>query len=158
MMAFTVGANPKSRIRSASSRTITSKHYTEEITHSQIHYYCTVVQLFLSQTDSQVSTSQYISLQNHNLHTDCDGWPNGKSTPCKSEISRIYRWLVINLCRLGLGGQTVKTCIDLCMNFSSTKVNTSYRKSTQVGGQTKHKLNASQKPLARTLYILLWIR
>ena len=44
------------------------------------------------------------------------------------------RLLVINLCWLVLGGQMVKkTCIDLSLNLSSTKVSASPRKSSQVG-------------------------
>ena len=39
-----------------------------------------------------------------------------------------------------------KTCVEFRTNLSSTKVNASYRmrKSTQVGGQTKSKLNANR--------------
>ena len=36
------------------------------------------------------------------------------------------------------------TCVDLRMNFGSTQVVACSRKSTQVGGQTKCKLNASR--------------
>ena len=38
----------------------------------------------------------------------------------------------INLCRLALGGQTVKSCVYLRPNLSSMIVNTSRRKSSQV--------------------------
>ena len=66
----------------------------------------------------------------------------------KSWISRIYSWLAIgNLCRLALGGQTVKnlrrfasTCIRIWARPKS--INAGHRKSTQVGGKTKRKLNA----------------
>ena len=81
----------------------------------------------------------------------------------KSQISRLYCWLGIinNLCRPGLGGQTVKilrrlayefeldsiqrksaaigcptetkTCVDLRTNLSSTRVNASQRKSAATG-------------------------
>ena len=74
----------------------------------------------------------------------CEGWPNGFA----SRKFHAYNWLMRfynNLCRLALGGQTVK---DLRPNFSSTKANAGYAsrcKSTQVGGQTKRKLNASPK-------------
>ena len=47
------------------------------------------------------------------------------------------RLLAINLCRLALAGQTVKTCIYLHPNLSSTKVNASPRKSSQVGGSMR---------------------
>ena len=68
----------------------------------------------------------------------CEGWPNGFT----SRLAR-QQILAINLCRLALGGQTVKTSVYLCPNLSSTKINASPHKSTQVGGQTKRKLNAS---------------
>ena len=56
------------------------------------------------------------------------------------------RLLAINLCRPGLGGQTVKkNCVYLRPNLSLTKVNASRCKSTQVGGQKKANLNASPK-------------
>ena len=66
----------------------------------------------------------------------------------KSWISRIYSWLAIgNLCRLALGGQTVKnlrrfasTCIRIWARPKS--INAGHRKSSQVGGKTKRKLNA----------------
>ena len=48
----------------------------------------------------------------------------------------------INLCRLALGGQTVK---NLRLLGSKFELDQSQRKSTQVGGQTKRKLNASPK-------------
>ena len=85
------------------------------------------------QTDSQVG-SQVASLKK----------------PLISRISlRFYnnRLLAINLiCRLALGGQTVK---NLRPNLSSTKVHASRCKSTQVGGQTKRKLNARVQNLRR---------
>ena len=69
----------------------------------------------------------------------------------KDVNSRTYSWPAINLCRL------VSTCVgwsngekkfvNLRTNLSSTKVNASHRKSTQVGGQAKRKLNASRKPV-----------
>ena len=56
------------------------------------------------------------------------------------------RLLVINLCRLALGGQTVKILHLLASKF---QLDQSQRKSSQVdaevGGQTKRKLNGSAK-------------
>ena len=59
---------------------------------------------------------------------------------------------MINLCRLALGGQTVKKLSLLASKYEldqsqrkSTQVVPSRCKSTQVGGQTKRKLNASPK-------------
>ena len=67
------------------------------------------------QTDSQVGSQVAKSRKFHAYH-----W-----------LMRFYnnRLLAINLCRLVLGGQTVK---NLHPNLSSTKVNTSHRKSMQV--------------------------
>ena len=82
----------------------------------------------------------------------CEGWPNRFASQLASQKWRkfhAYHWLMhfynnrllaISLCRLVLGGQTLK---NLRPNLSSTKVNTSRRKWMQVGGQTKRKLNAS---------------
>ena len=54
---------------------------------------------------------------------------------------RFYnRLLAINLCRLALGGQTVK---NLHLPASKFELDQTPRKFTQVGGQTKRKLNAS---------------
>ena len=49
---------------------------------------------------------------------------------------------MINLCRLVLGGQMVKNLHLLASKF---ELDQSQRKSSQVGGQTKSKLNASPK-------------
>ena len=64
-----------------------------------------------------------------------------------SQVAKSHKFhaYTVNLCRLVLGGQMVKTCVNLRMNLSSTKVNASHHKSTQVGCQTKHKLIASRK-------------
>ena len=71
------------------------------------------------QTDSQVGSQIAESHKFHAYH-----W-----------LIRFYNnsLLAINLCRLALGGQTVKkTCVYLRPNLSSTKVNASPRKSSQV--------------------------
>ena len=70
------------------------------------------------QTDSQVGSRVAQSRKFHAYH-----W-----------LMRFYnnRLLVINLCRLALGGQTVKNCVYLHPNLSLTKVYASPRKSTQV--------------------------
>ena len=47
----------------------------------------------------------------------------------KSSISRIYSWLAINLCRLALGGQTVKILRRLVYEF---ELDQSKSKSSQV--------------------------
>ena len=65
-------------------------------------------------------------------------------------LMRFYnnRLLAINSCRLALGGQTVKSCVYLRPNLSSTKVNASPCKSSQVDA-SRHKWvakrNASPK-------------
>ena len=90
------------------------------------------------QTDSQVGSQVAKSRKFHAYH-----W-----------LMRFYnnRLLAINLCRLALGGQTVKNLRLLASKFEldqsqrkSTQVDAIRRKSTQVGGQTKRKLNASRK-------------
>ena len=80
----------------------------------------------------------------------------------KSRKFHAYHWLMcfynnrllaINLCRLALGGQTVKKNLRvLAAKFEldqsqrkSTQVVASRCKSTQMGDQTKRKLNASPK-------------
>ena len=74
---------------------------------------------------------------------------------------RFYnRLLAINLCRLALGGQTVKNLRLLASKFEldqiqrkSTQVVASRCKSTQVRGQTKRRLNVDLRVgLARALY------
>ena len=83
------------------------------------------------------------------------------SQVAKSHKFHAYHWLMcfynnrllaINLCWLALGGQTVKNLHLLASKFElnqsqrkSMQVVASRYKSTQVGGQTKHKLNASPK-------------
>ena len=66
-------------------------------------------------------------------------------------ISRIYSWLAINFCRLGLGEKLASTW-ELRANFSSTKVVVSYCKSAQANASgwpnethAERKLDASQK-------------
>ena len=76
------------------------------------------------QTDSQVGSQVHTSRK-------------------KSYISRIYSLLATNLCTCRL--EDWKTWVDLRTNLSSTKVNGSHRKSTQVSGQMKRKLNVSRK-------------
>ena len=85
------------------------------------------------QTDSQVGSQVAKSRKFHAYH-----W-----------LMRFYnnRLLAINLCRflrvlLALGGQTVKNIRLLASIF---ELDTSPRKSSQVGGQTKRNLNASPK-------------
>ena len=64
----------------------------------------------------------------------------------KSEIflnfTQLYSWLANSLCRLALGGQTVENLHRLAYEFELYQ---SHRKSSQVGGQTKRKLNSSRK-------------
>ena len=83
------------------------------------------------------------------------------SQVAKSRKFHAYHWLMlfydnrliaINLCRLALGGQTVKYLHLVASKFEldpsqckSTQVDASRCKSTQVGGQAKRKLNASTK-------------
>ena len=81
----------------------------------------------------------------------CDGWPNGFASRLASSrkshkpyISHIYSWLAINLCRLALGGQNGKNLRRLAYEFELAKVNATLS-ATQVGGQTKRKLNTSRK-------------
>ena len=74
----------------------------------------------------------------------------------KSRKFHAYHWLVLfynnrvlvmNLCWLALGGQTVKklasSSVQIWARPKLTQVHASSHKSTQVGGQTKRKLNAS---------------
>ena len=74
------------------------------------------------QTDSQVGSQVAKSRKFHTYH-----W-----------LMRFYnnRLLAINLCRLALGGQTMKNLRRLACKF---ELDQSQRKSTQVGGQTKRK-------------------
>ena len=62
----------------------------------------------------------------------CEGWPNGFASRLASS----------HLCRLALGGQTVKNLRRLAYEL---ELDQSQRKPSQVGGQTKCKLNASRK-------------
>ena len=80
------------------------------------------------QTDSQVGSQVAKSRKFHTYH-----W-----------LMRFYnnRLLAINLCRLTLGGQTVK---NLRLLVSKFEFDQSPRKSSQVGGQRKRKLNTSPK-------------
>ena len=91
------------------------------------------------------------SLQNQNLPTDlrrvakCVGSQVTKSRKFHAYcwLMRFYnRLLVINLCRLALGGQMVRNLRLLASKF---ELNASRCKSAQVGGQTKRKLNTSPK-------------
>ena len=83
------------------------------------------------------STQVNASLQNENLRTDLRrvarrirkfDWQVAKSR----NLFHTYNWLMrfynrllaINLCRLALGGQTVKTCVYLRPKSSSTKEST----------------------------------
>ena len=61
----------------------------------------------------------------------------GSQVAKSCKLHAIHNWLEINLCRLGLGGQTVKNWRRLGDEArpKSTQL------STQVGGQTKRKLN-----------------
>ena len=78
------------------------------------------------QTDSQVGSQIHASLKS-----------------CKLCIYTVDLWSVY--VDLHWVGKWWKACVDLRTNLSSTKVNASHCKSKQVGGQTKHKLNANQK-------------
>ena len=65
------------------------------------------------------------ALERTNQQQTLKPWPNGLASRRKFAKPE----LAINLCRLALGGQTVK---NLRPNLSSTKVNASQRKSSQV--------------------------
>ena len=79
------------------------------------------------------------ALENQNLRTACDGWPNGFASRLTSsrKLQKVLtcvdlRWVT----------KRCKTCVDLCTNLSSIKVNASQRKSSlvnAVGGQTKRR-------------------
>ena len=96
--------------------------------------------LSAGQTDSQVDASQRKFAKPELAYGLAKGGQTdsqGGSQVVKSRF-HAYHWLMhyhnnrllaINLCRLALGGQTVK---NLCPNLSSTKVNTSPHKSSQV--------------------------
>ena len=66
------------------------------------------------------------------------------------------RLLVITLCWLMLGGQMVKTCVNLCTNLSLTKVNASPHKSMQV--DTSGWPNKTQVRLTRALVLQMLLR
>ena len=88
-----------------------------------------------------------------------DWWPNGfsKSTGKFTQVAKGHKFHThtVDLRSACVDLRWVvkrwKTCIDLRVNLSLTKVNAStqvvaiWYKSMQVGGQTKHKLNASSK-------------
>ena len=66
----------------------------------------------------------------------CHGWPNRFTSPLESShksqkvvILRMYRWLVINLCWLALGDQTVR---NLCWLTYKFELDESQCKSSQV--------------------------
>ena len=77
----------------------------------------------------------------------------------------MYSSLAINLCRRALGGQTVKNLRRLTYEF---ELDQSQRKSSQVGDQTKRKLNESRTHaltcvdlrvrLARALQRHTWVK
>jgi len=73
--------------------------------------------------------------------------------PISRQTYAVFHWLIIgkwtslNLRWLGLGGQTVKTCVDLRANLISTKVSASHRKSTQV--------HATRRKLRTCVYLRL---
>ena len=75
------------------------------------------------QTDSQVGSkfTQVAKSRKFHVYTD--------------DLRSDLRWVAKRL----------RTFVDLRTNLSSTTVNPSHRKSTQVGGQTKRKLKASRK-------------
>ena len=83
----------------------------------------------------------------------CEGWPNGFASRLassrKSQTGLKFHAHIVDLRSTCVDLRWVakrwKTCVDLRTSLSSTKVNASRRKSTQVGSQTKRKLNASQK-------------
>ena len=89
------------------------------------------------QTDLQVDASQHKFAKPELAYILAKGGQTD-SQVAKSRKFHAYHWLMrfynnrllaINLCRLALGGQTVK---NLCPNLSSTKVNASQRKLMQV--------------------------
>ena len=107
------------------------------------------------QTDSQVDASRPKFAKPELAYgLTCEGWPNDTQVGlqvAKKRKFHAYHWLIslynnrllaINLCRLALGGQTMKNLRRLACKF---ELDQSQRKSTQVGGQTTCKLNASQK-------------
>ena len=89
--------------------------------------------------------NQNQKLQKQKLRTDLRRMAKRiRKSPRKCKF-HAYHWLMrfynngllaINLCRLALGGQTVKSLRLLASKF---ELDQSQRKSTQVGGQTKRK-------------------
>ena len=66
------------------------------------------------------------SLQNQNLHTDCNGWPNGFTSQlpslCQSQkvvnfTHTVYSWLAISVSQLALGGQMATNLCQLVYKF-----------------------------------------
>ena len=88
------------------------------------------------QTDLQVRASQCNFAKPEFAHTVAMGG-QADSQVAKSIIFQTYS---VHLCQLVLTGQTVKNLHRLVHNLSST-----HRSSSQVGGQTKHKLNVNWK-------------
>ena len=118
---------------------------------------CCLGMLSPGQTDSQADTSQCKFPKPELVCRLVRGGQTDSqvgSQVAKSRKFLAYNWLMhfynnrllaINLCRLALGGQTVKNLRLLASKF---ELNQSQRKSSQVDasrGQTKRKLNASPK-------------
>ena len=113
---------------------------------------CCQCQMLVEHTQIQNITQQSISELPFTLRT-CEGCQSGvrKSARKFKQVAKTRRfhaytnaswWTCVNLRRVA---KRWKTSVDLRSNLSSTKVNASYRKSTQVGGQKTRKLNASPK-------------
>ena len=107
--------------------------------------------LFVRRPRTRKSTQIKSSLQKENLPTDLRNSQVG-SQVAKSRKFHAYNWLMrfyknrllaINLCRLVLGGQMEKNLRLLASKFELDQ-SQRRRKSTQVDGQTKRKLNASK--------------
>ena len=71
------------------------------------------------------------------------------ATRKKPYISRVYKCLAINLCRLALGGQTVKNLLRLVYEFELDRC-----KSTQIGGQTKRNETKTKRNETQVLHKL----
>ena len=114
--------------------------------------------------DSQVDASQHKFAKPELVYGLAKGGQTDSQVGAQVARSRkfhAYHWLmcfynnrllVINLCRLALGHQTVKNLRLLASKFQpdqsqrkSTQIIASRCKSTRVGGQMKRKLNASPK-------------
>ena len=93
--------------------------------------------------DSQVDASQRKFVEPELAYELAMGGHTDSQVGSQVHASRIYTVHLQSTCvRWPNGEKLASTCVRI---RASTKVNASQRKSTQVDGQTKHKLNASRK-------------